>query len=417
MRILWLTNNACSAMELLDPQNTRGGWLVSLEKELSQLDEIELHIGFYHKKSLTPFQHGQTTFHPIGPKREKGRILRYLDKLFTNSINDQKEIEKLLNLVKDVQPQLIHIHGTEGNFGLIQGQSSTPIVISIQGLLNPLVEKFYGGIPKDDAKRYESYKDKLTLRSASNIYRLLNTKAKREKKILSKARFIIGRTRWDRAVTRLLAPQSTYFIGQELLRPSFYTKTWHNTKWNASLKIVSVTSDSLPKGFASIVKAAMLLKRYPGFDFVWSIAGLDRRSHCVRLVKKWLGVDLQEIGLRFLGNQTENQLTDLLASSDVFCQVSHIENSSNSLCEAMMIGMPCIATFSGGTSSILSDGKEGLLVQDGDAFSLSGAIIELYKDFEKAKKYGDEARRAALSRHDKSRVINDLFDIYNTILN
>jgi len=404
-------------MELLDPQNTRGGWLVSLEKELTQLDEVELHIGFYHKKSLTPFQHGQTTFHPLGPKRAKKRILRYLDKLFNNSINDQQEIEKILNLVKEVNPQLIHIHGTEGNFGLIQGQTSIPIVISIQGLLNPLIEKFYSGIPKDVAKQHESYKDKLTLRSASNIYRLLNVKAKREKRILSKAQFIIGRTSWDRAVTRLLAPQSTYFIGQELLRHSFYTKTWHNTKWKATLRIVSVTSDSLPKGFASIVKAAILLKGYPGFDFVWSIAGLDSRSHCVRLVKKWLRVDLQEIGLRLLGNQTENQLTDLLASSDVFCQASHIENSSNSLCEAMMIGMPCIATYSGGTSSILSGGKEGLLVQDGDPFSLSGAIIELYKDFEKAKFFGDEARKAALSRHDKPRVISDLFNVYETILN
>lgn len=40
---------------------------------------------------------------------------------------------------------------------------------------------------------------------------------------------------------------------------------------------------------------------------------------------------------------------------------SHIENSPNNLCEAMILGMPCIATDAGGTSTLLSNMKDGLL--------------------------------------------------------
>jgi glycosyltransferase involved in cell wall biosynthesis len=161
----------------------------------------------------------------------------------------------------------------------------------------------------------------------------------------------------------------------------------------------------------------MLLKGYSDFDFVWIVAGLDSNSYCVRVVTKWLCIDLEEIGIRLLGNQDEKQLADLLTTSDIFCQASHIENSPNSLCEAMMIGMPCVATFAGGTSSILSDGEEGRLVQDGDPYALSGVIIELYKSFEKAKLFGAQARVRALSRHDKYRIISELLDVYRIIVN
>ena len=82
----------------------------------------------------------------------------------------------------------------------------------------------------------------------------------------------------------------------------------------------------------------------------------------------------------------------------------------------MMLGMPCIATYAGGTGSLLKDGEEGILIQDGDPWVMAGAIIELISDPEKAVNMGQKARERALLRHDKNKVVNDLLNIYSKVI-
>ena len=68
---------------------------------------------------------------------------------------DNRLIPKLLKVVKESQPDLIHVHGTEECFGLIQSFCKIPIVISLQGILSPYTEKFFSGIPQSIAiKKY-----------------------------------------------------------------------------------------------------------------------------------------------------------------------------------------------------------------------------------------------------------------------
>ena len=93
-----------------------------------------------------------------------------------------------------------------------------------------------------------------------------------------------------------------------------------------------------------------------------------------------------------------------------------IENSPNNLCEAMILGMPCIATYAGGTGSLLRDKEDGILVQDGDPWSMAGAILELWENSETSSRLGGNARIRALKRHDPLQVVTDLVSIYNNIL-
>jgi glycosyltransferase involved in cell wall biosynthesis len=95
---------------------------------------------------------------------------------------------------------------------------------------------------------------------------------------------------------------------------------------------------------------------------------------------------------------------------------SHIENSPNNLCEAMILGMPCVATFAGGTASMLKDGAEGVLVQDGDPWVMAGAILELINDNNKAVLFGKNARERALVRHNKTTIVSELLASYDSII-
>src|SRR5690606_3770687 len=121
----------------------------------------------------------------------------------------------------------IHIHGTEDNFGLIQQYISIPTVISIQGILTSCIEKYFSGIPAAVAKKHESISDRLLLKSPHQLYKNIESRARRERSILLKTRHVIGRTNWDKRVTRILAPESSYHINNEILRNSFYTTQWN----------------------------------------------------------------------------------------------------------------------------------------------------------------------------------------------
>lgn len=79
-----------------------------------------------------------------------------------------------------------------------------------------------------------------------------------------------------------------------------------------------------------------------------------------------------------------------MGNTGIFIHPSHIDNSPNGLCEAMLLGMPIIAIYAGGIPSLLVNRREGLLVQDGDPYAMAGAIIELLKDAGLAKGFGKE---------------------------
>jgi glycosyltransferase involved in cell wall biosynthesis len=111
----------------------------------------------------------------------------------------------------------------------------------------------------------------------------------------------------------------------------------------------------------------------------------------------------------------EEEVVQILLDSDIFCQTSHIENSPNSLCEAMILGMPIIASLAGGTSSMLKNNKEGLLIQEGDPYSFAGAILELSNDFIKAKTYGQAAKLLATQRNGENSIKNHYVEIYKEI--
>jgi len=173
-------------------------------------------------------------------------------------------------------------------------------------------------------------------------------------------------------------------------------------------------SGGLYKGLESVLKTAAVLTAH-NFNFQWLVIGQTESGKYPQMVQRWIKKDYSQNGVVFMGSKTESELVEILCEADIYCQVSHIENSPNSLCEAMLLGMPVVATFAGGTDSMLESGSQGMLVQDGDSYSLAGAITELAEDFEKSRQYGQNARKAALERHDPKKVANEIIDVYKAI--
>jgi len=413
LKILWLSNTPANGIEIINGAGVYGGWLSSLDCALRS--KVELSVAFYFARFMEPFQHKGVNYYPICKKKWRLNIIK--NKLF-NRLVEKEELNIYLDIIRKVQPDLIHIHGTENTFCCIIGVTNLPVLVSFQGSCTLIAHKYFSGIEKTfsycrNNDLWPPYK-LIFNKSYHQIYKYyIVPTAIRERKYLRHCKYTIGRTDWDRRITRVLAPQSKYFHNDEILRKSFYKNEWRKT--NIGKTIIHTTcSDAFFKGFETICHALSELHIY-GWDIEWRVAGLSEKSLLNKIVKKKLLESYPSKGLIFLGTLNEEELVKKMLEADIYVMPSHIENSPNNLCEAMILGMPCITTNAGGSSSLLKDQEEGLIIQDGDPWSLAGAILELIQNPEQAIIFGKNARRRAIHRHDHQKIVDDLLDIYNKI--
>lgn len=416
--ILWFSLSPCGSLRRSGTKHVIQGWMISLEDELKKNYDVELHVAYFSEKEDESFEFEGVTYHPLFAPKPRNPLTRILDRGRSISYFDDKMLPRMLKVVEEVKPNLIHIHGTEERFGLIQDYvKNIPIVFSIQGLLAPYSEKYFSGLPNKDIYGFESWKDKLKLVSYRNEFKNFFERGKRECGYLNKAEYILGRTAWDEFITGLMNTQRKYYVVDEILRLQFYNKKWNKTDFsNRTFKIVSTISGGIYKGYETVLKTAQLLKLYSNIDFEWIVAGYNDDSKWVKIAEQYTKIKSDNVNIKLLGRLDAGQLSNVLVNSELYVHVSHIENSPNSVCEAMLVGMPIIASFAGGTTSLLTTKKDGILVQDGDPYAYAGAIVYLNQHFEFAKQLGKSAREKAIVRHNPERIASQLLDAYHKIL-
>ena len=80
----------------------------------------------------------------------------------------------------------------------------------------------------------------------------------------------------------------------------------------------------------------------------------------------------------FLGSLSGKQMKENYLKANVFVLPSTIENSPNSLGEAMLLGLPCAAADVGGVTDMLESGSEGIVFQGTAPYMLSDAIEKIF---------------------------------------
>ena len=437
MKILWFTNHPCSGADRKPGATVTGGWHASLEKAVR--NRAELAIAYFSpERRQEEFIWQGVRYFSMNPFKSPAYPVFRLKRLFM----PHKSIEKRLlrraaEIIETVRPDIIHVHGTERCFGLICGKRNCggvlcgggrdgyytdasgreiPVAISVQGFMSACTEHFFTGIPREQARKYESIGSKLRKQSVFWLYRQFAMRAETEKEILRSAKFILGRTQWDKDMTAAANPDREYFTVGEIMRGEFFSPAWDKKSFSPVIRIASTLSTGPYKGFDNILKTAAVLKKNGKIRFEWTVIGYERGDEYVRIAEKALGISPDDVCVGFIGKQNAESLAAFLRESDIYCQVSHIENSPNSLAEAMLLGMPVIATNVGGTSSMLRDGEEGMLVTDCDSEKYAEAIELTASDFDAAASKGAAARAAALQRHSPDTVTAQLFAAYDSIL-
>ena len=410
LRILWFANTPGLSQHYFNSTSIAGGWLSSLQAEIEKSGRCKLGYVFYSDKKIEPFEFNGTSYFPVQRKAyHKGKRLAYR---LAGKTEYDENVGNFLHIIKVFKPDIINVHGTENSFGLIVNHiTSIPVITTIQGNLTVYAKKYFSGIKLPGIFSQ--------LMAGSPFFNLdFNQFVKRskiEREILKKSKYIFGRTDWDRRICSVLAPNATYFHMGEIMRPKFYEAKWQPLN-NPSPVFFTTSSNSFYKGFETLVETASLLVKN-NFSFNWLVAGLSENDPLIKLIKKNAGIkSLEDIHIKLLGKLEEEELTNKMIAADIYVQVSHIENSPNSICEAMLLGMPVIASFAGGTSSLLKDKETGILIQDGDPFVLAGGLIEMVKSPENNIRMAAEAYCAAHRRHNKEEIVSHLLATYITII-
>ena len=110
-------------------------------------------------------------------------------------------------------------------------------------------------------------------------------------------------------------------------------------------------------------------------------------------------------------------MKDQYLKANVFVCSSALENSSNSVAEAMLLGVPVIASDVGGMRDIISDGKDGVLYQHESERDLQLNIIKALKDNKKAAFLGENAKKHAGIKYNRKENLKALLKIYSEISN
>jgi glycosyltransferase involved in cell wall biosynthesis len=176
-----------------------------------------------------------------------------------------------------------------------------------------------------------------------------------------------------------------------------------------SLLILAVGRAEAAKGYADLVDAVALLRRsHPTVRLV-VIGNGSRFDQLVRYVvaKKMKGI------IQFIGERKD--VPAWLAASDIFVSSSHWEGLPLAVLEAMMAGLPIVATRVGELPQVVNS-ELGILVPPRHPKMLSEALAVMLDDPDTRRRMGQAAREAALRDNTASSWFRNIMAMYSEIL-
>ena len=396
------------------------GWIASLQDAVMKYagDDIQLGVAFLSKEATGPLQQDNVMYYPIRKQAPEG-----IRKLFANWTGGHTEdyTSDISRIIRDFRPDLMQIFGCESKLAsAILSCREIPSVIHIQGILTEYIPHFFPpGTGRKDMVTGKTFFNEVILNNGyRHLFRDYTVRAVTEKKCLEAAGYIMGRTEWDKDSTGKYS-KARYFHVDEVLREDFYSMAgkYGSGHSNSEKKIhlISTISPAPYKGLDLILRTAGLLKG-SGYDVTWDVIGISSEAGIRDIFEKKTGICASENGIRFLGVLDTKGLVKALTDAEIYVHPSYIENSPNSVCEAQMLGMPVIATDAGGTSTLVHDGEDGVIVRCGDPGHMCENIIRLHSDLSLRERIGRAAASAASERHDRRKIVEELKKAYSSIL-
>lgn len=195
------------------------------------------------------------------------------------------------------------------------------------------------------------------------------------------------------------------------------------TTYNQVIRVITITRLSQEKGVDILLKAwTEVVREEKGLKLL--IVGAGPLEYQLKTLSQSLGI---AESVDFVG-EVQNA-SNYLIESDLFVLSSKSEGMSNALLEAMIYGIPCIATQVGGNGELLGgeskeisrEGyllvKNGLLVNPDDVKGLTEAILYFIRNRSKREEMGRRGRQFIQENYSIDWVAERYMALYQSILN
>jgi glycosyltransferase involved in cell wall biosynthesis len=168
------------------------------------------------------------------------------------------------------------------------------------------------------------------------------------------------------------------------------------------------------KGISTLVEAMSLLKRdHPALasSTFLEIAGTGPEEAALRTQITALGLANQ---VRLHG--WRENVRHLMQRWDIYVQPSIAEGFGISVLEAMAVGLPVIASRTGGLPELVDDGRTGILIEPGAAQALADAIASLASDEETRRRLGAAGRERVAREFTVEHEVSSIAAVYERLL-
>jgi glycosyltransferase involved in cell wall biosynthesis len=417
MKILWITNTIIGDMyEKIHGKKSNGLWMDALLNDFAFHGEHDLIIATSGRVKKAEKHYGNKVTYYLMPG---GYPIEY--KCSTSSVN---EWHQLLSAEK---PDIIQIWGTEFLQGLcaLKADVGIPSVIYMQGLLESIARYYESGIPHSVLKKYVSVHDILKRDSMLQQQCKYQRRAEYEKEMLALSTNIISENEWCNAHIKALVPNIHIYNCPLSINPVFSQFQWNISDVNQH-SIVCNASGYPIKGLHILLHALALVRQsypdvrlyVPGTPQVQqaSVKKFLKQSGYSKYIEAIIKQFKLENNVAWLGNLPQEQLAQQYSKSHVFVLCSAIENHSSSLKEAMITGVPSIASAVGGIPEYAINGENAILYRFEEYELLAEHIKQIFQDDDLAISLSQKARISMMSLHESANTYNTILRIYDDVI-
>lgn len=434
MRVLWVCNIMLPrvAEHFHRESSSREGWLTGLsEQVLSRPEGKDITLGIcFPTLDEELLNAGKAEI-----VLDDGRILfayPIKEDVHRAEVYDSKLEDRFAEIIQDFRPDLVHCFGTEFPHTLAVTRAfhrPERTLIGIQGLCTVIAQEYPADIPTKIWCR-RTFRDVVKQDDLIKQREKYIQRGRHEREAIHNAGHIAGRTIWDQCYAQEWNPNAKYHLLNETLRPTFYNGEWNYAKCQKGAIFLS-QGDYPLKGLHYVLQAMPeIVKRNPEAQLYVAGNSIVKGSlqkgikgilETLKLESygKYIKYLLNRYGLmervHFIGPQTAEQMKEQYLRANVYICASALENSPNSIGEAMLLGVPCVSSKVGGVPSLFKDRADGLLYRRDDINALAGCINLMLDGGELVEKMRKNARSHAMQTHNPEKNFKRLLEIYAKI--
>lgn len=295
---------------------------------------------------------------------------------------------RLIKLLHTIKPQIVHTYMFSANsYGRIAAiLTGVPVVIASERSLPEL---------KKDKNRYQFFWDKLLAVLSDGIICNSSTAAHA---LIANHAFHAGKV---------------FVVHNGIHENGFLRENNGKNEKRFAPKVIGTIGGLSPqknhKLFLDMAKAILDAPGNRAVKFI--IVGDGPLRNELEEYSRRVGIENNVI---FTGERGD--IFKLLQGMDIFVMTSLYEGMSNAIMEAMLAGLPVVATDVGGNRELIIQNETGYLCPLHDTASLVAEVADLINNESNAKRLGENGRRKILKEFTMEKMIQNSEFIYRNLL-